>query len=117
MKFLIACMKSLTNCEIPSSNPLQIACSGFLIAACAFKVVPKPACDSENCSESRLGMYTRKNLPIRAKQSLNRNLMRISDQLLEWVSVFERSKQKLDFSLKLSRLKIIQLVTQSLQIL
>jgi hypothetical protein len=34
----------ITNCEIPSSNPLQRACSGCLIAACAFK----------SCSETRL---------------------------------------------------------------
>jgi hypothetical protein len=37
MKFLLASMKSFTSCEIPSSNPLQRAYSGFLIAACAFK--------------------------------------------------------------------------------
>jgi hypothetical protein len=41
MKFLLASMKSLANCEIPSSIPFQKACSGFLIAACAFKVVEK----------------------------------------------------------------------------
>jgi hypothetical protein len=35
-KFLLASMKSLTTCEIPSSNPLEVICSGFLIAACAF---------------------------------------------------------------------------------
>ncbi len=34
LKFLLVSMKSLTNCEIHSSNPLQRACSGFLIAAC-----------------------------------------------------------------------------------
>ncbi len=44
MKFLYASMKSLTNCENPSSNLLQRACSGF----------PEAACDSKNCSESRL---------------------------------------------------------------
>ncbi len=64
MKFLLASMKSLTNCEIPSSNPLQRACSGFLIAACVFKVVPKPACDYENCSISRLWIYCTLNLNI-----------------------------------------------------
>jgi hypothetical protein len=36
-------MKSRTNCENPSCNPLQEACFGFPIAAC----------DSTNCSESR----------------------------------------------------------------
>jgi hypothetical protein len=42
-------MKSLTNCEIPSSDPLQNACSDFLIADCVYKVLTKPACDPENC--------------------------------------------------------------------
>jgi hypothetical protein len=48
---------------------------------------------------------------MRAKESLNRNLMRLSEQLLELVSVCsQRSKQKLniDFSytVDLSRLAI-----------
>ncbi len=47
MKFLLASMKSLTNCEILSSNPLQRACSGFLIAACVLK----------SCSETRLWFW------------------------------------------------------------
>jgi hypothetical protein len=85
----MASMKSLTNCEIPSSNPLQRAFSGFLIVACAFKV----ACDSENCSESRLCMFTRKNWPMRAKESQNRNLIRLSEQLLELVSVFKEASK------------------------
>jgi hypothetical protein len=34
-------MKSLINCENPSSKPLQKACSGISIAAC----------DNKNCSE------------------------------------------------------------------
>jgi hypothetical protein len=33
-------------------TPLLEACSGFQEAACDY--VPKAACDSENCSESRL---------------------------------------------------------------
>jgi hypothetical protein len=33
MKFLLASIKLLTYYENPSSNPLQKACSGFLIAA------------------------------------------------------------------------------------
>ena len=37
MKFLFASMKSLTNFEMPSNNPLQRACSSFLIAACVSK--------------------------------------------------------------------------------
>jgi hypothetical protein len=48
---LLAFMKSLANCENPSSNRLQGACSGFLIAACGSQtvVVPKAACDHNNC--------------------------------------------------------------------
>jgi hypothetical protein len=34
IKFLLASLKLLTNSKNPSSNPLQEACSGFLIAAC-----------------------------------------------------------------------------------
>jgi hypothetical protein len=41
MKFLLASMKSLTNCEIPSSNPLQRTCSGFLIADCSYESCPR----------------------------------------------------------------------------
>ncbi len=43
-EFQLAPMKSFTNCEIHSSNPLQRACSGFLIAACV----------SKSCSVTRL---------------------------------------------------------------
>ncbi len=41
------------------------------------KVVPKPASDYENGSKRRLWMYTRKNWPMRAQESLIRNLMRL----------------------------------------
>ncbi len=44
IKFLNASLKSLSNYENPSNNPIREACSGFQVAAC----------DSENCSESRL---------------------------------------------------------------
>jgi hypothetical protein len=44
IRFLLATMESLTNCEHPSSNSLQRACSGFPIAAC----------DSKSCIESSL---------------------------------------------------------------
>jgi hypothetical protein len=62
MKFLLSSMKSLTHCVNHSSNPLQRACSGFLIAACVstVKVIPKPACDPENSSESWLFRYWKK---------------------------------------------------------
>jgi hypothetical protein len=51
IKFLLASMKSHTICENPARNPHQGTCSGFLIAACDSKVVPKAACDPENCSK------------------------------------------------------------------
>jgi hypothetical protein len=52
-------------------------------------------------------LYNRKNLPMREKESLNRYLMRLSEQLLELVSVFkEGNKNFIDFSLELSRLNI-----------
>jgi len=41
---VFACFSEITNCEIPSSNPLHRDCSGFLIAACVYK----------SCSETRL---------------------------------------------------------------
>jgi hypothetical protein len=51
-------MKSLTNFENPSSNPLQNVCSGgFPIAACDYKSCSRAGCDPKNCSESN-GMYT-----------------------------------------------------------
>ncbi len=40
-------MKSLTNCENPSSNPLQGGRSGS----------PEAACDSKSCFESRLWFW------------------------------------------------------------
>jgi hypothetical protein len=46
---------------------------------------------------------------MRAKESLNRNLMRLSEQLLELVSLFkDGNKNFIDFSLELRRLKILK---------
>ncbi len=42
---------------------------------------------------NRLWMYTKKNWTRRAKESLNRNLMRLSEQLLELVSVFKEASK------------------------
>ncbi len=83
IKFMLASIKSLTNCESPSSNPLQRARSGIPIAAC----------DPENCSESRPGMDTGENRPVRAIESWNRNWMRHSEQFLELVSVVKESSK------------------------
>jgi hypothetical protein len=44
IKFLLASIKSLTNCNNPFYYPSFGACFGFPIAAC----------DSKSCSESRL---------------------------------------------------------------
>jgi hypothetical protein len=45
--------------EISFSNLLQRACSGFLIAACVSKSCSVTRLHGpENCSESRLRMYT-----------------------------------------------------------
>jgi hypothetical protein len=52
-KFLFASMKSLTKSEDPSSILIHEACPGFRKPV-ALKVVPKAACDSEKCAESRL---------------------------------------------------------------
>ncbi len=52
-------------------------------------------------------LYTRKNLPMRAKESPNRNLMRLSETTFRINKCFQRRKQNfIDFSLELSRLKI-----------
>jgi hypothetical protein len=51
--------------------------------------------------------YTGKNRPTRAKESQNRNLMQLSEQLLELINVLnEASKNFIIFSLELGRLKI-----------
>ncbi len=64
IKFLLASMKPLTNCENPFRNYLQEACIGFQRAAWDSKVGPKAAYDPENCSESHPWMkiywWTRK---------------------------------------------------------
>jgi hypothetical protein len=53
IKFLLTFMKSLTNYENPSRNPIRRACSGFQRANCHSKIVTKTTCDLENCSESQ----------------------------------------------------------------
>ncbi len=92
-KFLLASMKSLIYRENPSSNPLQEACSGFRSAAC----------DSKSCSESRPCMNTREIHPVRMKESRNRNrnLMRLTEQSLELVSVFKEASRNFTFIFRL----------------
>jgi hypothetical protein len=82
-----ASIKSLTNCEKVPVTPLQWACSGFQYPSVTLiKVVPKAACDPENCSESLLWMYIKENQPMREKESRYRNFVRLSEQFSELVS-------------------------------
>jgi ribosomal protein L32 len=59
----------------------------------SIKVVPKATCDPENCSESRLWIYTGQNRQIGAKESPSRNLMRLSEQLLTLASVSQEAEK------------------------
>jgi hypothetical protein len=71
------------------------------------KIVPKAACDTENCSESRPCIYAGENRPIRAKESRNRNLMRLSEFILESESVFEEAGRNFNyFSLEQGKLNL-----------
>ncbi len=67
-------------------------------AVCDSKIVPKAACDSENCSESRPRMYTGEIQPMRVTESRNRNLMRLTEQSLELVSVFKEPSRNFTFN-------------------
>ncbi len=60
-------------------------------------VAPKAACDPENCSESRLWIHSGKIRSMKANESRNINLMRLSEQLLEIVSVFNEASKNLTF--------------------
>ncbi len=94
LKFLVTPMKPLTYCEIPYSNPLQRAYSGFLIVIAAWV--------SKSCSVTclwswilfrRLWMYTGKNWPMRAKESRSKNLIRLSEQFWESASFFKEASK------------------------
>ncbi len=83
MKFLVASMKKRTSCENSSGNPLQRACSGFLIAA----GVSKPCSENSLISwklfrKPAMNVHWKKR-QMRAKESRNRNLIRLSEQFLE----------------------------------
>ncbi len=97
MKFLLASMKSLANCEIPFSIPLKKACSGFLIATCAFK----SCCESRfECTLDQMDQWEQRK-PEQKFDVAFRTTFRIS-------KCFQRSKLKMpfDFSLELRRLEI-----------
>ncbi len=77
-------MKSLTNSEIPSSNPLYEACSGFQVATCYCelpmipKTVLKAGHDMYKCT-----LQTSENQP-------GKILMRLSEQSLDLVLVLKK---------------------------
>ncbi len=96
-KFLYVSVKSLTNSENASSNPLQGACSAF----------PEAACEAKSCSESRLWFWklfrkpamtvrTGEIQPQTVKESRKRNFIRLIHGTTFWISkCFRRNKQKL----------------------
>ncbi len=110
-KFLLASIQSLTNCENPSSNiPLQKACSGFPIAAC----------NSKSCSESRLWSWKllrkaamnehKRKLTNEREGKLNRNLMQLSEQSLELISVLKESSRNFAIIFLCNKAKIYKTI-------
>ncbi len=105
IKFLLASMKLLTDCENPSSNPLRGACSG----------VPRAACYSKSCSEIRLlsWKFRKPAVNVHWRKSINESKGK-PEQKFNAASrtIFRttvvRSKQKLyiNFYLKQGSLKI-----------
>ncbi len=100
IKFLLTSLKSLTNSENPSSNPLQETCSGFQVVACYAKC----------CSESRLllkkfpkagyDLYSNRtlhgeNYSMIAKESRNRNSDAAFGTVFRIRNCFQRSKERL----------------------
>ncbi len=81
-KFLLASLKSLTNSVNPSSSPLQETCSGFRIATCTLKVVPKAAYYSEIVTKAGFGMYTVLYTIFRIKEA-NRDFFSLSQSSLK----------------------------------
>ncbi len=56
-KFKINFLRLTVSPKNPFSNPLQEDCSSFQVASVTLKVVPKAACDSENCSNGENLQY------------------------------------------------------------
>ncbi len=98
-KILLASMKSLHNCEIPSSNPPLRACSCFLIAACV----------SKSCSVTRLWSWKlfRKPATNEHRKKSTKESTRKPEQKFDAVygtiisKCFQRSKQKLHINFSL----------------
>ncbi len=77
----------------------------------SLKVVPKPACDPANFSESWPSMYSGKNRPKRAKERRTQKLYAVYRIIFKISKCFHRSNKKLhvNFSLELGRLNILKL--------
>jgi hypothetical protein len=84
-------MKSLTNCEIPSSNSLPT----FYLSPVSLNVVPYPTWDPENCSRKLALNGHWKNPQIIATESQNRNLDAAFGTTFRISKCFQRSKKKL----------------------
>ncbi len=86
-------MKSLANCENPSSNPLHESRSVFPKDACdseIWKLFRKPSVILKIVPKAGHEMYTREIQKMRAKERRNRNVMRLTEQSLGLlVSVFK----------------------------
>ncbi len=109
IKFLLISLKSLTNCENPSCNPLHEAFYSFLIAACESKSCSKSRVTPWNCSERQPWMLFGEFPPIRLKI---KKLMRLSWQSPELVSVFK--EQAYIFYLYFLFIKAYRLKVQTL---
>ncbi len=107
MKFLLTSMKPLTNCENSSSNPLQRACSGFLMAAC----------DSKSCSVSRLWfwkLFRKPVMNVHWRKSTNESQVKPEQKFYAAYGTisriskcFQRGKIYINCSLEQDRLKTI----------
>ncbi len=102
MKFLLTSIKSLTNCENSSSNPLKRACSGFLMAAC----------DSKSCFVSGLwfwkpvmNVHWRK-LTNESQGKPEQKYYAASGTIFSICKCFQRGKLYINFSLEQDRLKM-----------
>jgi hypothetical protein len=95
------------NCENPSSNTLLGGRSGFPPGT--LKVVPKTACDSDNCSESRRNSTNESE----GKREQKFDVVRLMEQSLELlycstVSVFKEPSRNFTFIFLLTRLKVLK---------
>ncbi len=111
---VFACFyKLLTNYENPASNRFQRSCFGFPIATCDSKSCSEGYLWSYICSRMLQWIYITKNRPTVAKESLNRNVLRLLKRSLEIVSVFKELSRNFKFIFLLS-LKIISVCKETI---